>query len=217
VAICDGQSVLIDGPAGKLELICEGAESADRVMIICHPHTLHGGTMQNKVVHTLARVFTGLGAIAVRFNFRGAGNSAGSYDEGCGELADLVTVLQWVQQQWPGVEMGVAGFSFGSYVAWQAAAEQDVFCLITIAPPVSMYPFDRLPAPGIPWLLVQGEQDEVISAAEVLDWARQHAGVEIKPLADSNHFFHRQLRQLSDAVEPWCQRLFQHRNSHNTD
>jgi len=134
-----------------------------------------------------------------------------------GSVIDPIFAMQRMKQQWPDVKVGVAGFSFGSYVAWQAAAEQDVFCLITIAPPVTMYPFDRLTAPRMPWLLVQGEQDEVISATEVLDWARQHAGVEIKPLADSNHFFHRQLRQLSDAVEPWCQRLFQHRNSHNTD
>ncbi|HED16309.1 MAG TPA: alpha/beta hydrolase [Gammaproteobacteria bacterium] len=206
---CNGQPVLIDGPAGKLELLCEGNETAERVMIICHPHTLHGGTMQNKVVHTLARAVAGAGAIAVRFNFRGAGNSEGSYDEGCGELADLIAVRHWVKQQWPVMQMGVAGFSFGSYVAWQAVAELDAICLITVAPPVSMYPFERLPTPRIPWLLVQGEQDEVISATEVLDWARLHPGVEISSLADCSHFFHRRLRELSDVVEQWCKRVFQ--------
>ena len=215
MAACNGKPELIDGPAGKLELLCEGVETADRVMIICHPHTLHGGTMQNKVVHTLARAFTGTGAISVRFNFRGAGHSEGSYDEGRGELADLITVMHWVQQQWPGVEIGVAGFSFGSYVAWRAAAEQDLICLITVAPPVTMYPFDRFPTPRMPWLLVQGEQDEVISAAEVLDWAGQHSGVEIKALVDSSHFFHRRLRELSDAVEQWCKRVFQEMDTIN--
>jgi len=212
---CNGQAALIDGPVGKLELLCEGSETANRVMIICHPHTLHGGTMQNKVVHTLARVVTGLGGISVRFNFRGAGNSEGSYDQGRGELADLIAVMHWVQQQWPDVKVGVAGFSFGSYVAWRAAAEQDIICLITVAPPVKMYPFDRLPTPRMPWLLVQGEQDEVISAAEVFDWARQHPGVEIKSLADSSHFFHRRLRQLADVVELWCQQAFQETDKHD--
>jgi len=205
---CSGQPEFIDGPAGKLELLCEGIDTADRVMIICHPHTLHGGTMQNKVVHTVARAVTGSGAIAVRFNFRGAGNSEGSYDEGCGELEDLSAVFQWVQQHWPTMKTGVTGFSFGSYVAWRAVAELDLVCLITIAPPVTMYPFDDLPAPQIPWLLVQGEQDEVISAADVFDWARQYTGVEIKALADCTHFFHRRLRELSDIVEQWCKRVF---------
>jgi len=213
--VCNGQAELIDGPAGKLELLCEGDEKADRVMVICHPHTLHGGTMQNKVVHTLARAVAGSGAIAVRFNFRGAGNSDGSYDEGRGELADLIAVLHWVKQQWPVMKMGVAGFSFGSYVAWQAAAELDTICLITVAPPVTMYPFDRLPTPRIPWLLVQGEQDEVIAAAEVFDWARQHTGVEIRSLADCTHFFHRRLAELSDVVEQWCKRVFEEMDAVN--
>lgn len=209
MTVCNGQPMLIDGPAGKLELLCEVGDTAGQVMIICHPHTLHGGTMQNKVVHTLARTATALGMVAIRFNFRGAGNSEGHYDDGRGELDDLIAVVCWAQQQYPGLAIGLAGFSFGSYVAWQAAATQDVVSLITVAPPVTMYPFDRLPAPRLPWLLVQGEQDEIIDATAVLDWAGQHDGVEIKALPDCSHFFHRRLAELSTVVEQWCRQVFQ--------
>ncbi len=207
MTVCSGKPFLIDGPAGKLELLCEGSEDADRVMIICHPHTQHGGTMLNKVVHTLARSVTSLGATAVRFNFRGAGNSQGEYDQGRGELADLVAVIDWVRQQWPEAQLGVAGFSFGSYVAWRVAAEQDLVCVITVAPPVTMYPFDRLPAPRIPWLLIQGGQDEVISAESVVDWARQQPGVDIEVVPDCSHFFHHKLGELGELVEAWLSPL----------
>ncbi|MFO7278462.1 MAG: alpha/beta hydrolase, partial [Pseudomonadota bacterium] len=117
------EPVRLDGPAGVLEALLE--EPADavpgRFAVVCHPHPLHGGTMNNKVVHTLARTFNELGIRSLRFNFRGVGASEGSYAEGIGETEDALAVIEWGRVRWPGAEPLLAGFSFGGIVALRAA------------------------------------------------------------------------------------------------
>jgi alpha/beta superfamily hydrolase len=113
----------ISGPAGPIEALLEEPPSAraDAFVVICHPHPLYHGTMKNKVVHTVARAANSLQRPAVRFNFRGVGNSGGHYDNGVGETEDLMAVVDWGREKWPGAQLWLAGFSFGSYVALRAA------------------------------------------------------------------------------------------------
>ncbi len=200
---CAEDVIQIPGPSGPLEALisCPDTEPVAAVAVICHPHPLHGGTMQNKVVHYLARTLSELGLRTVRFNFRGVGASAGAYGHGRGEQRDLRAVLQWVRARAVDDELWLAGFSFGSYVALREAAAGDVQRLITVAPPVESFDFAALEVPACPWLLLQGEADEVVSAQAVLRWAR---GVVPKPeivaLPDVDHFFHRRLHRLRDAL-----------------
>lgn len=200
---CADDTVQIPGPSGGLEALasCPDGPPTAAVAVICHPHPLHGGTMQNKVVHYLARTLSELGLRTVRFNFRGVGASAGDYAHGSGEQRDLRAVLNWVRERAPDDEIWLAGFSFGSYVALREAAEGGVQRLITVAPPVASFDFNVLKTPACPWLLLQGEADEVVSAQEVLRWA--HAVIprpEIVALPGVDHFFHRRLNVLREVL-----------------
>jgi uncharacterized protein len=194
---------LIQGPAGQLEVVLatptEEARSAWG--IVCHPHPLFGGTMHNKVVTTLVKTFQGLGVPTVRFNFRGVGLSEGTFDQGQGELYDLLAVIEWVQQQGIKNEIWLAGFSFGAYVAAKAATTIPVSKLVTVAPPVEHFPMVSLPPITCPWVLVQGEVDEVVPPKAVLEWAESR---EPKPVIlrfpEAGHFFHGQLGELRERI-----------------
>lgn len=201
-----GQSGALElqGPAGVLECLVELPEQEARrgVAIVCHPHPLHGGTMHNKVVTMVSRSLAELGLATVRFNFRGVGNSAGSYDEGVGETDDLVAVAEWLRRERPGDALWLAGFSFGSYVALRAAHALGVQQLIQVAPPVGRWEFSSVTLPECPWLIVQGEADEVVDPAAVFAWV---AGLPKPPqlvrMPETSHFFHRRLMDLRGAVK----------------
>jgi hypothetical protein len=193
------------GPAGRIEALCDLPEAAHAragTAIICHPHPLHGGTMHNKVVTMVERTLRELGLNTLRFNFRGVGASEGVFDDGNGELHDLLAVLEWLRAVRPHDELWLAGFSFGSFVAAKAVRHAPIKQLITIAPPVGKYPFDALPNPACPWLIVQGEDDDVVSAPAVFDWV---AGMADPPtlvrMPDTGHFFHRRLMDLRGAIK----------------
>ena len=190
----------IPGPVGQLEaLIATQQERPSRTWgIICHPHPLQGGTMYNKVVTTVVKTFQAMGINTVRFNFRGVKQSAGQFDHGQGECDDLLAVMQWVKQTYSAQDFWLAGFSFGSYVAaYGAAHERTVAKLITIAPPVTRLPFATLPPITCQWILVQGEQDEVVSADAVFAWARsRHPQPTILRFKEAGHFFHGMLQLL---------------------
>jgi len=198
-------SQFIDGPAGSLELDLESPElwqATDPIAICCHPHPLHGGSMQNKVVHILAKTFLALHAKVVRFNFRGAGQSAGEFAQGIGERDDLMAVVDWVKQQWPQAPIWLAGFSFGAFVAATTHESIKPQRLILVAPPVDMYPeIKTIQIQTQDWLLIQGGQDEIVDSRSVLDWAKQ----QVLPanqiyLEDSGHFFHGQLNVVKDRI-----------------
>ena len=192
------------GPAGLIELAIDPAESAlarAGTAIICHPHPLQGGSMSNKVVTMLARTLGESGLNTVRFNFRGVGESEGAFDDGNGEGADLVAVADWVRSTQPGDALWLAGFSFGSYVSIAHARQLDAAGLVSVAPPVERWPFAALALPGCPWLIVQGEDDDVVRPQAVYDFVEQ---LEAKPalirMPETGHFFHRKLMDLRGAV-----------------
>ena len=201
------QSLLLDGPAGALEVVVdfpEPAEARPLVAVVCHPLPTEGGTMHNKVVTMVARALRELGATTVRFNFRGTGGSAGEFDDGRGEREDLRTVVDWVQDARPGDRLWLAGFSFGAYVTLAAAAELLPDAVISIAPPAAGrgWDFAAIAAPDVPWLVVQGDADEIVDPNAVYAWidglARQP---QLVRMPDTSHFFHRKLVDLRGAIQ----------------
>jgi len=202
------ERVRIAGPAGQIEALVEmpaderGADDASPrgFGIVCHPHPLYGGTLDNKVVHTLARAFVELGVPTIRFNFRGVGASAGSYDEGRGETADALAVTAYGRERWPGA-LWLAGFSFGGAVAVRAAAQAEPERLVTVAPGITRVEMEGVPSPACPWLIVQGDADEVIAPAAVLEWGqRQSTPPAVRLMPGAGHFFHGRLHELRAVV-----------------
>jgi alpha/beta superfamily hydrolase len=170
--------------------------------IVCHPHPLFGGTMHNKVVTTLSKTFQYLGLDTVRFNFRGVGLSEGAFAHGEGELDDLLAVIGWMQDMHPKCDIWLAGFSFGAYVAAKGAVEISAKKLVTVAPPVQHFPMAHLSPILCQWVLVQGGQDDVVPAEEVLSWANAR---DPKPVIiefpEAGHFFHGLLGELRTRLE----------------
>lgn len=191
----------VDGPAGQLEALVEAPPEVRGVAVICHPHPLYQGTMTNKVVHTLARVFNDQSLVAVRFNFRGVGASDGSYDEGRGETEDALAVRRWAQSQWPEQPVWMAGFSFGAFVALRSAAQCQPAGLVSVAMPIQRFDVAAQPQPRCPWLIVQGDHDELVDADAVVDWVDSlEPGPELVVLEGVDHFFHGKLRLLRDTL-----------------
>lgn len=198
------QKMTLDGPAGDLEALLETPSSGQCVgsVVVCHPHPVHGGTMQNKVTHTLARSFVGLGHRALRFNFRGVNESAGTFDEGRGELQDVLTAVRWLQHHHADSELWLAGFSFGAAMAVRAAVDCQPAGLVSVAPAISRFSDDLLKLPECPWLIVHGDQDELVDIEETISWVNEiPPGPELRVFADTSHFFHGKLILLREAVE----------------
>lgn len=195
------ERIEIDGPAGRIEVvITDPGEARKGYAIVAHPHSLHGGTLNNKVVQTLAKAFHALGYAAVRFNFRGVGESDGVFDDGRGELDDLLAVDRFANARFGDVEMLLAGFSFGSFVAASAAEQLDPRYLILIAPAVGRFP---VAAVRKDTLVVHGEEDDVVALGDVFDWARpQQIPVVVFP--GTGHFFHGVLIELQNLVTRFC-------------
>jgi alpha/beta superfamily hydrolase len=200
----------VPGPAGTLEAAIDSVDGAvSAIAVICHPHPLERGTMNNKVVTTLARAFAHLGTHVVRFNFRGVGASQGSYADGVGERADALAVVEWSRARWPGLRLYLAGFSFGAGVAITCAGEVRPHGLATVAPRVASLPSQLVP-PSCPWLLVHGTADEVVPVAPTEAWVATLAAPPKLLLLDGvGHFFHGQLRVLEDAVAAFFASDFQ--------
>jgi alpha/beta superfamily hydrolase len=191
----------VPGPAGSLQAVVEHPDGPARaVAVVCHPHSLHGGTLHNKVVHQLVRSFRQLGAVGVRFNFRGVGASEGAYDAGRGEQDDLLAVVDWARQRWPGLPLWLGGFSFGGIIALRGADRLDPAWLVTVAPAVTHFAAPE-PRGDYPWLLILGDADDVVMSGRVLDWL---SGLQRQPrlvvFEGGGHFFHRRLNDLMQAV-----------------
>ncbi len=198
-------SLSLPGPAGALEVCVDHpdpAEACAGLAVVCHPHPLEGGTMHNKVVTMLARSLRELGLVTVRFNFRGVGLSQGSYDNGRGETLDLLAVAQWARAAHPDWQLWLGGFSFGAWVSLLAARDLPVAQLISIAPPAGRWDFSAVQPPACPWLVVQGEADEIVSPKAVYDWLdKLGAQPTLVKMPDTSHFFHRRLMDLRGAVK----------------
>ncbi|HEX5339466.1 MAG TPA: alpha/beta hydrolase [Gammaproteobacteria bacterium] len=196
------ERISFTGPAGVLEGLLDMPQAAPRALaVVCHPHPLFQGSMTNKVAYILARAFNDLGAISLRFNFRGVGGSEGTYDNGIGETGDALAALDWLAARHPGLPLWLAGFSFGAYVALRAQSQRSVQRLVTVAPAVERFDTTALVLPAMPWLLVQGDADEVVSPQAVFDWV---AGLTVRPqlaiLKGAGHFFHGRLNELRQVV-----------------
>jgi len=199
------QDFILRGPAGKLECAIDVPNPEDErpaTIVLCHPHPLHGGTMHNKVVTIMERAMRELGLRTIRFNFRGAGESEGEHDEGYGETDDLFAVTEWVRRTRPDDDLWLGGFSFGSYIALRAAQNLQLGQMITIAPPVDRYEFSSVQHPDCPWLVVQGDEDEVVALEDVKCWIE-----DLDPPPDflvmemATHFFHRRLMDLRGLLK----------------
>ena len=195
-------SSFIAGPVGEIQMLETIPETAPQALaIICHPHPLHGGTLDNKIVHQLAKSFVALGAVSVRFNFRGVGQSEGEYDQGRGERDDLLAVVEWARQRWPDLPLWLAGFSFGGYIALDAAQLLHPDWLVTVAPAVNYFPDQPVALKGIHWLLIHGDADDIVPWPELASWVDQQGlSPDTVQVEGAGHFFHGQLNRLRDIV-----------------
>jgi alpha/beta superfamily hydrolase len=199
----DDTAIIIPGPSGDLESIVNGSEThpPSKVAIICHPHSLYGGTMNNKVVTTLARTFKELGFAVVRFNFRGVGKSSGTYTNGDGEADDLRAIIAWKHKTWGEQPLALAGFSFGSYVAAKVAAKIKITNLVLIAPPANHFAFTKLTRFPCPCIILQGELDEIVPATVVSEWVKTvKSPIKLINLPKATHFFHGHLGELKQQL-----------------
>jgi alpha/beta superfamily hydrolase len=204
----ESERLVLPGPAGALEALIEtphasATPSAKRSFgVILHPHPLHGGTMDNKVVHTLSRAFQEHGAPTIRFNFRGVGGSEGTFADGMGETEDALAVIAAGRERWPDAHLWLGGFSFGAAVALRVAERAQPRRLVTVAPATTRIDLTDVAVPDIPWLLVHGEADDVVDPSETLAWAeRQQHRPQVVMLPACGHFFHGKLIELRDAVD----------------
>ena len=195
------QKISLQGGAGLIEALLDVPAGEPRgTAVIAHPHPLFGGTMTNKVVQTLARAFVQTGWRAVRFNFRGVGASAGAYDEGRGEAADMLEVVRQVAPEGP---LALAGFSFGAFVTSQVLsplgvrAPEKIVLVGTAASRFAVAPI----APELHerTLVLHGEHDDTVALASVMDWARPQS-LPVTVIPGVEHFFHGQLPLLKSLV-----------------
>jgi alpha/beta superfamily hydrolase len=197
----------IDGPAGALEIAQNVPATAPRgIAIVAHPHPLQGGTLDNKVAQTLAKTFFALGYVAVRFNFRGVGQSAGTFDDGEGESADALAALRFAQARFDAKERALpivlAGFSFGAFVQTRVARRVSAQRLALIGPAVRRFAVETVPADTI---VIHGEEDDVVPLSDVFAWARpQELPIVVFP--GCGHFFHGRLPQLQRVITGMWQR-----------
>ena len=188
----------IAGPAGTIEAVLDLPAAAPQgVALVCHPHPLQGGTLDNKVAQTLARTFAKLGYAAARFNFRGVGKSAGAFAEGIGETDDALAVLAHARSRFgEALPIALAGFSFGSYVQTRVAFRVHAEGLVLVGPAVNRFSIEHVQGGTV---VVHGEEDDVVPLADVFAWARpQQLPVVVFP--GCGHFFHGRLPQLASVV-----------------
>jgi uncharacterized protein len=199
--IVRSEAVVVPGPAGRLEAAIDSIDATARaIAVVCHPHPLQQGTMQNKVVTTVARAFAQLGAHVLRFNFRGVGASEGRYADGVGERADALAAIDWSRNRWPNLDLYLGGFSFGAAIALGVAAEARPSGLVTVAPPLDRLPLDFVP-PDCPWLLIHGVADDVVPFRKT---EARLATLSVRPkviaMNDVGHFFHGRLLEVDEAI-----------------
>ena len=193
----------LDGPAGKLEAILDspGNGAVAGAAIVCHPHPQHGGTMHNKVAHTLARSFVRSEFVSLRFNFRGTEGSEGHFDDGIGELDDALAALLWMRDRYPGLPVWLGGFSFGAAIAVRAAVVIEASGLISVAPAIYRFAGKLEEQPACPWLIIQGDEDELVNVDETIEWVNGlEPGPELIVMRGAEHFFHGRLNDLRAAV-----------------
>jgi alpha/beta superfamily hydrolase len=197
------EKLFIGGPAGRLEAILERPKAGALAgcAVVCHPHPQHGGTMHNKVAHTLARAFVRSGFEVLRFNFRGTEQSEGHFDNGVGELDDALAAITWMRARHGSYPLWLAGFSFGAAIAVKAAVATHVDGLVSVAPAISRFATGLETQPECPWLIIQGDEDELVDIEETVAWIDGlEPGPELLVFPGAEHFFHGRLTELREAV-----------------
>jgi alpha/beta superfamily hydrolase len=209
--------VLLDGPAGRIEVASALPEAPRAIAVIAHPHPLFGGTMDNKVITTLARAYTDAGMAALRFNFRGVGATEGTHDEGRGETEDMLAVIEYARRTLGDLPLHLAGFSFGGAIALRSSGRVDFTQLILVAPGfrrILAHGMDVAPDPADPdlgapgrhhttnTLVVHGDLDDTAPLADSLAWATARE-VPMAIVPGGEHFFHRKLHVLREIVVRW--------------
>jgi alpha/beta superfamily hydrolase len=206
------ERLTLEGPAGSLETLIETPVAEELLPVtafgvICHPHPLYGGTMDNKIVWTLARAFQQVGAPTIRFNFRGVGASAGIHDEGRGETEEVLAVIAYGHQRWPGAALWLGGFSFGAAVAIRAAGRARPARLVAVAPGINKTDVSNAAPPSGQWLIVQGEADDVVPPDLVIDWTRRLSPPpELVVLPGAGHYFHGRINELREVILAFLER-----------
>lgn len=203
--------IMIKGEVGQLEveLIIPEEPNYDFCAIIGHPHSLHGGTMYNKVVTTVASTFQNLKTPTIKFNFRGVGKSYGEYDSGIGESLDMLVITRLWQELYPNSEFIFIGFSFGSFVTYRAACiyrdeNNQVASLISIAPSVDNYDYKEFSGFDFPWLIMQGDKDEIVDPDSVYSFVKSfNPPLKILVFSDTTHFFHGKLVELKAKLSKY--------------
>ena len=194
----------IAGPAGPLEALLDEPAAAPRaVAVFGHPHPLHGGTMHTKALYQAAKAMPRIGVAALRFNFRGVGRSAGTFDAGPGELEDFKAAITFVSERFPDLPIWAAGMSFGSWIALTVGAEDPrVSLLLGVAPPVDRYDFGALKTCTLPKFIIHGENDELISIKEIRKfYAQLPEPKELVTIEDADHLFDGKTTLVGEAVE----------------
>ena len=186
----------IAGPAGTLEVALTVPPQPHGIALVCHPNPVQGGTMDNKVVTTLAKTFVALGYATIRFNYRGVGKSEGAFDDGNGETDDALATLAEARKRVGALPLVLAGFSFGAYVATRVAQVEHAERMVLVGPAVGRFPVADVRDDTI---VVHGEEDDVVPLADVLAWARPQA-LPLVVFPGAGHFFHGRLPQLSRVV-----------------
>jgi len=197
------ENLTVPGPVGDLEAVLDqpGDSAPVGAAMVCHPHPQHGGTMHNKVAHTLARAFVRSGLATLRFNFRGTEGSAGEYDGGSGELEDALAALGWIRERYGQGPLWLGGFSFGAAIAIRAALAVNVSGLVSVAPAVARFAAGLAGQPGCPWLVIQGDEDELVDIDDTVVWLDGlEPGPELLVVPGAEHFFHGRLNDLREAV-----------------
>ena len=192
------ERLAIAGPAGPLEVAINVPDAAPvGLALVAHPHPQQGGTLDNKVVQTLARTFVALGYAAVRFNFRGVGQSAGAFDDGVGETGDALAALAHGRARFgEALPLALAGFSFGTFVQTRVAQAVEFERLVLVAPAVGRFTIGSVPPETI---VIHGEVDDVVPLDDVFAWARPQA-LPLIVFPGCGHFFHGRLVQLQQVV-----------------
>lgn len=201
-------SIMIDGPVGQLEVLYTQSPRAEAPLaIVMHPHPEHGGTMHNKVVYTMYKIFQALAFHVVRFNFRGVGQSEGNFDFGVGELQDALTVYDWFRSKNPdSKELWASGFSFGSWVAMRLLMQREgIYRFVCAGPPASVYDFSFLSPAPCAGMFIQGTFDEIVLPDGSFELARklsQQDGIEVPCMMveGGDHFFTGKLDVFSDYM-----------------
>jgi len=196
--------------AGRLEALYRDLQDPHAIAVICHPHPLGGGTLHNKVVFRAARGLENANVATLRFNFRGAGTSAGKHDEGEGEMDDVTAAITWAKKHHPNVKLIVGGFSFGAWVASRVACElPEVAAVFLIGTPVNKYDFGYLRDCEKPMLFLHGTQDEHGDVAKLEKVVEKIRNAESVIVTGADHFFTKQLEAVEETMRSWAEELLE--------